>query len=77
MMMEAQLERTRKETEENRAATQRVNDALIEVDYRARKVKESEMEDRKLPVVNKKEEEEAAQRRKDAQGWQLIMDAVQ
>jgi hypothetical protein len=76
-MMEAQLERTRKETEENRAATQRVNEALIEVDYRARKIKEGETEDRKLPVVDKEGEEQTAQRRKDAQGWQLIMDAAQ
>ncbi|KAA8910557.1 MED7 protein-domain-containing protein [Sphaerosporella brunnea] len=77
LMMEDQLQRTRKETEENRAAVRRVEEALLGVEFMARTVKQGEQLDRPFSMESKEEKALEKAKLKDAQGWHLIMDSTQ
>jgi hypothetical protein len=76
LMMEEQLERVRRETEVNYAATRRVEEALAEAADVARKVAEQEESEKAVPRGGEEESEEEKARRRDREGWRLIMEAV-
>jgi hypothetical protein len=76
MMMEEQLQKVRKETEDNREATRKVNEALVKASAIAEQVREEEMRE---PVEAERDKEvikkEKAKKR-DAQGWKLIAESI-
>ncbi|KAI5814537.1 MED7 protein-domain-containing protein [Pyronema omphalodes] len=76
MMMEEQLQRVRKETEDNWEATRRVNEALVKASAIADQVREEEMRE---PVEAERDKEvikKEKARKRDAQGWRLIAESI-
>ena len=83
-MMEEQLERVRRETEENRAAARRVDEVLAAAGRVVQRVCEDEERNKTAPPfagsrsssVGGTESREQRARRRDREGWNLILEAV-
>ena len=84
LMMEEQLERVRRETDENRVAARRVDEVLAAAGRVARRVCEDEHRDETAPPsagsrnsnAGRAETREQRARRRDREGWKLILEAV-
>ncbi|KAI5778417.1 MED7 protein-domain-containing protein [Geopyxis carbonaria] len=76
LLMEAQLERTRRQTERDRAAVRAVEEALLEVAAGAERIREEERREKEEEEARRKvESPEERARRRDAQAWADINEA--
>lgn len=70
LQMEEQLERVRRETDENREATRRVDETLLKIDSLADQIKDTHPEEDR----RRRPEDAAAEkaRGRDLEGWDLL-----
>lgn len=73
MEMEEQLERVRRETEENREATRKVDEALLKVEEVSRQVR---LVEERGEVHRAGETGDEKAKRRDLEGWELMMGAA-